>query len=71
MEIDDILEILFDGEKEKIEKLLKEQRISYSFSNNLEAYTVINNNTLEVVRGSKCHYSPKCVEYFGNEYKEK
>ncbi len=68
MEIDDILEILFDGTKEKIKKVLKEQRISYSFSNNLEAYTVTNNNTLEVVRGSKCHYTPNCVKYFGKEH---
>ena len=67
MEIDDILEILFDGTKEEIEKVLKEQKISYTFADNLEAYTVKNNNTLEVVRGSKCHYTPKCVKYFGKE----
>jgi hypothetical protein len=67
MEIDDILEILFDGTKEEIEKVLKEQKISYTFANNLEAYTVKNNNTLEVVRGSKCHYTPNCVKYFGKE----
>ena len=68
MEIDDILEILFNGTKEEVEKILKEQKISYSFSNNLEAYTVKNNNTLEVVKGSKCHYTPNCVKYFGKEY---
>lgn len=67
MVIDDILEILFDGTKEEIEKVLKEQKISYNFANNLEAYTVKNNNTLEVVRGSKCHYMPNCVKYFGKE----
>lgn len=67
MEIDDILEILFDGTKEEIEKALKEQKISYTFADNLEAYTVKNNNTLEVVRGSKCHYTPNCVKYFGKE----
>nr|DAL21464.1 MAG TPA_asm: hypothetical protein [Caudoviricetes sp.] len=67
MEIDDILEILFDGTKEEIEKVLKEQKISYTFADNLEAYTVKNNNTLEVVRGSKCHYTPNCVKYFGKE----
>lgn len=70
MEIDDILEILFDREKEEIEKVLKEQRISYSFTDDLEAYTIKNNNTLEVVRGNKCHYTPNCVKYFGNKYKE-
>lgn len=67
MEIDDILEVLFNGSKEEIEKILKEQKISYSFADNLEAYTVRNNNTLEVVRGSKCHYTPNCVKYFGKE----
>lgn len=65
MKIDDILEILFDGTKEKIEKILKEQKISYSFSENLESYTVKNNKTLEVVRGNKCRYTPNCVKYFG------
>lgn len=40
MKIDDILEILFDGTKEEIERMLKEQKISYSFANSLEAYTV-------------------------------
>ncbi len=71
MEIDDILEILFDGTKEEIEKVLKEQKISYSFTDNLEAYTIRNNNTQEVVRGSKCHYTPNCVKYFGNKYEER
>lgn len=71
MEIDDILEILFNGTKEEIKEILKKEKISYSFAENLEAYTVKNNNTLEVVRGSKCHYTPNCVKYFGNEYKEK
>ena len=65
MKIDDILEILFDGTKEKIEKILEDQKISYSFSENLESYTVKNNKTLEVVRGNKCHYIPNCVKYFG------
>ena len=68
MEIDDILEVLFDGTKEEVEKILKEQKISYSFADNLEAYTVKNNKTLEIVKGSKCHYTPNCVKYFGREY---
>ena len=42
MEIDDILEILFDGTKEEIEKVLKEQKISYSFADDLKSYTVKN-----------------------------
>lgn len=68
MEIDDIIEILFDGEKEEIERILEEQKISYSFTEDLQAYTLKNNETLEVVRGSKCHYKPNCVKYFGNKY---
>ena len=68
MGIDDILEILFDGTKEEIEKVLKEQKISYSFADDLEAYAIKNNSTLEVVGGSKCHYTPNCVKYFGKEY---
>lgn len=68
MEIDDILEILFNGEKEEIDKVLKEQRISYSFTEDLQAYTIKNNETLEIVRGNKCHYIPNCVKYFGYKY---
>lgn len=71
MKTDNILGTLFDGTKEKIEKVLKEQKISYSFADNIEAYTVKNNNTLEVVRGSKCHYTPNCVKYFGKQYLNK
>ena len=68
MEIDNILEILFDGTKEEIERMLKEQKISYSFANSLEAYTVKNNNTLEIVRGNKWHYIPNCVKCFGKKF---
>lgn len=68
MEIDDMLEILFDGEKEEIEKVLKGENISYSFTEDLQAYTIKNNKTLEIVRGNKCHYIPNCVKYFGNKY---
>lgn len=71
MEIDDIIDVLFDGEKEKIKEILEKEKISYNFTEDLQAYTVKNNNTLEVVRGSKCHYTPNCVKYFGNEYKYK
>lgn len=71
MEIDDILEILFDGTKEEIQKMLEEEKISYTFAENLEAYTVKNNKTLENVRGSKCYYVPNCVKYFGKEYEIK
>lgn len=68
MTIDDIIEILFNGKKEEIEKVLKEHNISYSFSENLEAYTIKNNKTFEVVRGNKCHYKPNCVKHFGKIY---
>lgn len=68
MEIDDILETLFNGTKQEIEKILKEQKISYSFTDDLQAYTVKSNETLEIVRGNKCHYTPNCVKYFGNKY---
>ena len=81
MEIDDILEILFDGTKEEIDKNTTyieqiKKNLDYEFymtndkcnADDLEAYTIKNNSTLEVVRGSKCHYTPNCVKYFGKEY---
>ncbi len=60
MEIDNILEILFDGTKEEIEKVLKEQKISYSFADDLKSYTVKNNNTLEVIRGFRFENKKLC-----------
>lgn len=56
MEIDNILEILFDGTKEEIEKVL----ISYSFADDLKSYTIKNNNTLEVVRGFRFENKKLC-----------
>jgi len=68
MEIDDIIEILFDGSKEKIKEILEKEKITYNFAEDLQVYTIKNINTLEVVKGNKCHYKPNCVKYFGNNY---
>ena len=68
MEIDDIIKILFDGKKKEIKEALKKEKASYSFTKDLEAYTIKSDKTLEIVRGYKCHYKPNCVKYFGNQY---
>lgn len=67
MEIDDIIEILCNGTKEQIEKIVKENKISYSFGKS-GTYTVENGKTMEGIRGTGI-INPNCVKFFGNNYK--
>lgn len=67
MEIDEIIEILCYGNKEEIEKVIKENKISYSFVAECEEYTIKNGKTFECVRGNGI-INPNCIKYFGNQY---
>jgi len=49
-------------------EILEKEKITYNFAEDLQVYTIKNINTLEVVKGNKCHYKPNCVKYFGNNY---
>ena len=69
MNIDYIIEVLCDGKKKEIEKVLEEYDISYSFDSCGE-YTIKNGKTYEFVRGHGIFY-PNCVKYFGKEYNMK
>ena len=66
MEIDDIMDILVEGNKEEIQRVLEDNKISYSFSKE-GAYTIRNEKTYEFVRGHGILY-PNCVLYFGETY---
>ena len=67
MEIDDIMEFLCNGTKDQIKKIIKENKISYSFGKS-GTYTVENGKTMEGIRGTGI-INPNCVKYFGNNYK--
>lgn len=66
LDLDDVLEILCFGTKEKIKKLL-ENGIVYNFSISGE-YTILNTKTNEGCRGYGIK-NPNCVKYFGNKSK--
>lgn len=66
MGIDDIMDVLVEGEKEKIKRVLEDNKISYSFSKEGE-YTIKNGKTYEFVRGHGI-LNPNCVKYFGEIY---
>jgi hypothetical protein len=66
MEIDDIVDILVEGDKEEIKNVLEDNKISYSFSVDGE-YTIKNGKTYEVIRGHGI-LNPNCVKYFGKLY---
>ena len=66
MEIDDIIEILCNGNKEDIEIVLKENDISYSFDPSGE-YMIEVGKTMEGVRGQGI-VNPNCIKYFGTNY---
>lgn len=67
MEIDDIIDILCYGEEKKIKEIIKEYKISYSFSDNGE-YTIEIAKTMEGIRGNGI-FNPNCIKYFGKKYK--
>ena len=65
-DIDDIIDVLCDGSKEQIEKVLKENKLTYSFDESGE-YSIYNKDTYELVRGHGI-FNPNCTKYFGKEY---
>lgn len=66
--IDDIEEILYDGARKDIEKVLKQYKISYEYSKECRSFKVNSMKLLEVSIGYKSHYTPNCVKYFGYKY---
>lgn len=66
LDISEIENILYDGTKEEIEKVLKEYEISFSYSSN--NFDFKSNKLLLLCRGYKSSKKPNCVIYFGDKY---
>ena len=69
----DLEEKLYDGNKEEIEKILNDYKVSFNYSIEIRGFSWESNKLNIICRGYKSHYVPNCVKYFGNkyEYKEK
>ena len=66
LDILDIEDILYEGSKEEIERIMKEYQISYEFSNNNFKFQSMRLN--EISNGYKTEIIPNCVKYFGQKY---
>ena len=66
METDDIIDILCNGSKEEIEKIIKDNKITYSFAKCGE-YSIEIGITMEGIRGQGIN-NPNCIKYFGREF---
>ena len=68
MDIDELEEILYDGTKEEIKKVLEEYKVSYEYTKKSRSFKVTSLLLNETCRGYKSHYIPNCVKYFGKKY---
>ena len=62
----DIEDVLYDGTKEEIEKILNEYKISFSYNSN--NFYFESKKLFETSRGYNSKEKPNCVIYFGNTY---
>jgi len=69
LNIDSTIDILCNGEKEQIKKVIQDNKISYSFGNSGE-YTIIIDKFDQGIRGQGI-FNPNCAKYFGNKYSYK
>ena len=67
-ELIDLEEKLYDGSMEEIEEILNKYKISYSYSEKYRSFSWESAKLNIISKGYKCHYTPNCVKYFGNEY---
>ena len=67
LDILDIENILYDGNKEDIEKILKEYKISFSY--NYNNFSFESKKLSQISRGNRGNKKPNCVLYFGSVYK--
>ena len=68
MTILDIEDILYTGSKEDIEKVLKQYKVSYSFSEKNKSLEVKSLEINQISRGYNSKDIPNCVKYLGNNY---
>lgn len=71
MKIVDMIEIenvLYDGNKDEIERVLKEYKVSYKYDKNNRNFSFKSLKLQEISRGYKVNNEPNCVKYFGSTY---
>ena len=68
IDMDELEEVLYDGSKEKIKKVLEDYKVSYEYEEEYRSFNVTSLLLNETCRGYKSHYMPKCVKYFGKKY---
>ena len=72
MEIHDMIDIenvLYEGNKNEIEKILKEYEVSYRYDKANKNFSIKSLKLQEISRGYKTNIEPNCVKFFGNNYK--
>ena len=68
MNMDELEDVLYNGTKEQIEKVLLNYKVSYVYDEMYRSFNVTSLLLNETCRGYKSHYIPKCVKYFGKSY---
>lgn len=72
MEIHDMIDIenvLYEGNKNEIEKILKEYEVSYRYDKDNKNFSIKSLKLQEISRGYKTNIEPNCVKFFGSDYK--
>lgn len=72
MEIHDMIDIenvLYEGNKNEIEKILKEYEVSYRYDKANKNFSIKSLKLQEISRGYKTNIEPNCIKFFGNNYK--
>lgn len=65
----DIENVLYEGNKNQIEKILEEYEVSYKYDKDNKNFSIKSLKLQEIIRGYKTNIEPKCVKFFGNDYK--
>lgn len=65
----DIENVLYEGNKNEIEKILKEYEVSYKYDKDNKNFSIKSLKLQEISRGYKTNTEPNCVKIFGNNYK--
>ena len=68
MDMDELEEILYNGTKEKIKKVLEDYKVSYEYAEEYKSFGITSLILNETCKGYKSHYVPQCVKFFGKKY---
>lgn len=68
MDMDELEEILYNGTKAKIKKVLEDYKVSYEYAEEYKSFGITSLILNETCKGYKSHYVPQCVKFFGKKY---